>query len=116
MFGNGKQQENEALTAKVESLETTLAEASARHMEELTRIRAEADARAVKLAARQANSILAGIGVREFAPEGFSREPAKVGQDVIDTFNSLTGIEQTEYFRAHRAELMRLLDKGVVTV
>ncbi len=105
------------------SLELTLAEASQRQMDELARVKeeakqkiAEAEASAEKRAARLANSSLASIGVTEFAVENFSNGRNQADADVLATFNSLSGIEKTEYYQKHKAEIMRCMTTTNVSI
>ena len=103
MFGRPTTRETE-LEAKLTSLEGLF--------ESLKAKVAAAEASVEPRAARQANSILASIGVTEFASEQVGRGANQLSKDVLDTFNSLDGVEKTVYFRAHEKELMLLLGKG----
>jgi hypothetical protein len=99
MFGNGK--ENEALKAKLVSLESMLA-----GMQEKVAL---AESNAQKAVVKKTNSILASIGVTQFADENFAPSVAQTHEEILETLKSLTGEAATDFYRANKEKIMRAL-------
>lgn len=55
------------------------------------------------------NEALAGIGITTFPSENIMVGSSKSPTEIMETFNSLSGIEKTEFFRKHREEINKAL-------
>lgn len=96
---------HQSLLDEFNSVKTKLTGIETKHNSELENTK--------KSVNKQVNSILASIGVTNFADESFSVDSDKTDSETLQMFNNLSGTEKTEFYSKNKAKITRALLKKV---
>ena len=86
---------------QISSINQQLTNLKANHLAELKKIENSVN--------KKVNSTLASIGVKQFANETFLAAPNQTDKQIYEKFMSLSGTEQTEYYKLNKVAIARAL-------